>query len=106
MLANSQGLSFNFTHDRELNFARGNASAATTFLERANSAFLNATSQGQQVDIVAGNVTNFVQARDDRDRNVTALQSEVVLEQERLRILLSNLTDVQVSFSIKMFIRS
>ena len=96
MLANSQGLNFDFTHERELNFSRGNASAATAFLSRVNSAFSNATLQRREIDAISGNVTDLQGARNDRSGNVTALQNEVVAEQERLRLLLSNITAVQV----------
>ena len=99
MLANSQGLNLNFTHQREFRFAQGNASEATAFLLKANSAFSNATLQIRQVDELSGNVSDLLASRSDRSLNATRLQNEIVVEQERLRFLLSNISTVQVSHS-------
>ena len=99
MLANSQGLNLNFTHEREFRLAQGNASEATAFLLKANSAFSNATLQRRQVDELSRNVSDLLASRNDRSRNASQLQNEIAIEQERLRLLLSNISTVQVSCS-------
>lgn len=95
MLANSQGLNLNFTHEREFRLAQGNASEATAFLLKANSAFSNATLQRRQVDELSRNVSDLLASRNDRSRNASQLQNEIAIEQERLRLLLSNISTVQ-----------
>ena len=103
MLANSQGLNFSFAHQRELAFAQTNASAASALLVRVQSAFSNATIQRRQVDALSGNVTDLIGTKDSQSRNVTTLRNVIVGEQERLRLLVSNITLVQVSLQWIIF---
>jgi len=79
MLANSQGLNLNFTHEREFRLAQGNASEATAFLLKANSAFSNATLQRRQVDELSRNVSDLLASRNDRSRNASQLQNEIAI---------------------------
>ena len=103
MLANSQSLNFSFAHQRELAFAQTNASAAAALLVRVQSAFSNATIQRRQVDALSGNVTDLIGTKDSQSRNVTTLRNVIVGEQERLRLLVSNITLVQVSLQWIIF---
>eukprot|EP00112_Aurelia_sp_Birch-Aquarium-sp1_P012615 Seg2652.3 transcript_id=Seg2652.3/GoldUCD/mRNA.D3Y31 product="hypothetical protein" protein_id=Seg2652.3/GoldUCD/D3Y31 len=108
MLANAQGLTFNFNHQHELSLAQSNASDAYSLLRSAQNSRLVAFSQQTTVNATIVNVTELLATEASQRRNVVTLQNEVVLQQTRLAQLQQNITAVQVSsvlFKTKLLIK-
>ena len=103
MLADAQGLTFNFNHQQELSLAQSNTSEAYSILRSAQNSRAMALSQQTTVNATVVNITVLLETEASQRRNITTLQNEVVLQQTRLEQLLQNITAVQVSsFSLKM----
>lgn len=100
MLSNAQGLNFNFTFQKELGFAQSNASVALAILVRMQSSLANATVQKRQVDAIGTNVSVLMATKDRQKENVTSLQNKVAAQQKRLDLLLTDITNVRVSFIV------